>query len=629
MAASSIPGYAGKLLRVDLTTTNLTHEDLDEDTCRKYLGGAALGAKILYDEVPPKIDWSDPQNRIIMTTGPLGGTNFGGTGTFSLATKGAMTNGATSTQANGFLGAYLKFCGFDGIIIQGAADKWVYLYIHDGVAELRDASHLLGKDTWETEDSIKQELGVKDTAVSVFCIGPAGENLVKFAIVIGDKGHAAAHNGPGAVMGSKKLKAIVVARGSGRVKVKDPEALSAIAKKNLEKAKVDVGGQVYNYGTTGVVLWANMQSWLPVKNYTTNIWDIDEKKLAQFSAESIRANFKPKPHPCWACQFHHINMLTIPEGKYKGEVVEEPDYECFAAWGPLIGNDDINTTMILSSDVDRLGIDNNEAGWIVAFAMECYEKGILSKEQTDGLELNWGNTEATRSLLQKIAKREGFGQVFAEGLKKAAESLGGEAHNIAIYTQKGNTPRTHDHRTLWFEMFDVTTSDTATIQSRHSMVLESIGITGEGVIVEDAFSGEAIATLVAKTRGSMQFEDSLGVCSFVTNMDLRTLTEALQAVTGWDIDVEKAMEIGRRAVNTMRVFNLMCGIDPKLEAPSKRYASTPVDGLSKGISIVPQWDEMLHLYYELMGWDKETGKPLPETLRKSGLEQAIPQIWGE
>ncbi|MFC1993681.1 aldehyde ferredoxin oxidoreductase family protein [Chloroflexota bacterium] len=629
MAENILPGYAGKLLRSNLTTKKMTYEDLEEGICREYLGGAALGAKILYDEVPPDIDWSNPENRVILTTGPLGGTRFGGTGTFSLATKGAMTNGATSTQANGFLGAYLKFCGFDGIIIQGAADKWVYLYVHDGVAELRDASHLLGKDTWETEDSIKQELGVEDKAMSVFCIGPAGENLVRFAVVAGDKGHVAAHNGPGAVMGSKKLKAIAVARGRGRVEVKNPEALAAVAKKALETAKEAVGGQVYNYGTTGVVLWANMQSWLPVKNYTTNIWDIDEKKLERFGAESIRANFKPKPHPCWACQFHHINMLTIPDGTYKGEVVEEPDMECYAAWGPLIGNDDINTTMILASDVDRLGVDNNEAGWVVSLAMECYEKGILNKEKTDGLELTWGNTEAARSLLQKVSRREGIGDLFADGVKKAAERLGGEALNIAIYTQKGNTPRTHDHRTLWFEMFDVCTSDAGTIQSRHSMVLESIGITGEGVVVDDPFSGEAIATLVAKTRGSMQFEDSIGVCSFITNMDLRLLTEALQAVTGWDINVERAMEIGRKAVNTMRVFNLRCGISPKLEVPSPRYGSTPVDGLSKGISIMPHWDQMLQLYYELMGWDKQTGKPLPETLKELGLEQAIPQIWGE
>jgi len=617
------PGYAGKLLRVELTTEEITHEELDESTCRKYVGGAALGAKILYEEVPPEIDWSHPENRLILATGPLGGTRFGGTGNFSLATKGALTNGATSTQANGFLGAYLKFSGFDGIIVQGAARKWVYLYIHDGFAELRDAGHLLGKNTWETQDAIKQELGAREEGMSVFCIGPAGENLVRFAVVVGDKGHVAAHNGPGAVMGSKKLKAIAVARGRGRVQVKDTEALSALSTETLEIAKTAAGGQVYNYGTTGIVPWASEAGWLPVKNYTTNIYDIEAEQLQKYSAQYIRSNYKPKRHPCWACQFHHCHMLTIPDGPYQGEVVEEPEYEGYAAWSALIGVTDVNATMMLANDADRLGIDTNEAGWTVALTMECYERGIIGKEQTEGLDLSWGNAEAVRALLGKIARREGLGDVLAEGAMRAAQRIGGDAPNIAIHTQKGNTPRGHDHRTMWFEMFNTCVSSTGTLESRLSMALEPLGLS-----YEDAFSWEEIATLAAKTEGAMQFEDSLGVCSFMTNIDLDVLTRALNAITGWDFTIEEAMEVGRRAVNLMLAFNLRCGIGAELDRPSPRYGSTPVDGPSEGKSVAPFWDQMLRLYCDLAGRDKETGKPLPQTLRDLGLEQTIPQIWG-
>ncbi|MDO8672721.1 MAG: aldehyde ferredoxin oxidoreductase N-terminal domain-containing protein, partial [Dehalococcoidia bacterium] len=206
--ANSDRGYEGRILRVDLSTGKLWDESVDAATMRKFIGGTGLGAKILYEEVPPGVEWSDPENRLIVGSGPFGGTKVMGSGTISIVTKGPMTNGATSTQANGFLGAYMRFNGYDAIVFQGASDHLVYLYLDEGKAEIRDASHLADKDTWETQDAIAAELGKRDSQLSVFSIGPAGENMVKFAAVAGDKGHVAGHNGPGAVMGAKKLKAI-------------------------------------------------------------------------------------------------------------------------------------------------------------------------------------------------------------------------------------------------------------------------------------------------------------------------------------------------------------------------------------------------------------------------------------
>ncbi len=323
-------GYAGKLLRVDLTSEQIAEEKLDEEMARKYVGGTGLGAKHLYAEVPAGVEWSDEANRIIMATGPLGGSTMGGSGTFSVVTKGALSNGAVATQSNGFFGVFLKFCGYDGIILQGRAKRWVYLYIHEGAAELRDASHLIGKDTWETSELIKGELGKGEREMSVASIGPAGENLVRFASIFVDKGHTAAHDGVGAVMGAKKLKAIAVVRGKERPVFKDKEALSAIADQMHQSIVSDPASRgIYEWGTLNAITERTIagDGIIPVKNYTTNIFDIDREKLEKFWGPYIRRQFKPIPSPCWACRMHHCHIMTLTEGPYKGYVGEEPEYE--------------------------------------------------------------------------------------------------------------------------------------------------------------------------------------------------------------------------------------------------------------------------------------------------------------
>ncbi|MDP2728225.1 MAG: aldehyde ferredoxin oxidoreductase N-terminal domain-containing protein, partial [Dehalococcoidia bacterium] len=347
---STLYGYAGRLLRIDLTKGQITEELLDEATARKYLGGTGIGAKYLYEEVPPGVNWSDESNRFMIVTGPLGGTPVRGSGSISVVTCGAMTNGATSTQANGFLGAFLKLSGADGLIIQGKASRLSYLFVHDGTAEIRDASRLKGLDTWQTEDAIKKELGFTEQQMSVFSIGPAGENLVRFAALVGDRGHVAAHNGVGAVLGAKNLKAIAVPRGKATVPVHDTTKLSDASRRLFEMIRSEpltpptVGGhgvswsRVYHYGMLQpprAPEAAGAPRTSLVKNYTTNIYQISPEKLEKYSGEYIRSHFEPKPNPCWACQLHHCHMMRITEGPYTGEVVEEPEYEDTASWGPV------------------------------------------------------------------------------------------------------------------------------------------------------------------------------------------------------------------------------------------------------------------------------------------------------
>ncbi|UCG66393.1 MAG: hypothetical protein JSW12_05035 [Deltaproteobacteria bacterium] len=619
MSTSQGYGHTGNLLRADLTQGKSFSQPLAGAMLRKYVGGATLGIKFLYDEVPPGVEWSGPENRLFLGSGPLGGTRVGGSGTIAVVTKGALTNGIASTQANGFFGAFLRFQGFDGIILQGAAPDWVYLYLHDGIAELRPANHLVGKNTFEVDHMIREELQKKGREVSVLSIGPAGENLVRFACIFVDRGHIAAHNGVGAVMGSKKLKAVVVDRGKKVVPLKDKEALSRIAKEILANT---LANKFYEMtareGTAGGVVHLTKLGVVPVKNYTTSIHAIDPDKLNTYSSENIRLKFKAKPSPCWACSAKHCHKMEIREGKYAGRIVEEPEYEAMAAFSCLVGIDDVTTTVALASEVDRLGMDTNETGWIMAWLMECYEKRILTKEDTDGLEMTWGNGEAIMAMMNRIAKRQGFGNVLAEGIMRAAQHVGGEAQNMAIHTQKGNTPRGHDHRVQWLELFDTCVSNTGTLEMHSFAPYELLGLSQN----YDTFDPQVISTVEAKIKGAMLFEDSLVTCRFQTATALELLCQAVNSATGWDMDFHEAMVVGRRAANLARAFNLRHGISAELDRPSMRYGSTPLDGVAAGRGIMPHWDKMLQNYYNLMGWD-EKGTPLPDTLRGLGLEDIV------
>ena len=309
-------------------------------------------------------------------------------------------------------------------------------------------------------------------------------------------------------------------------------------------------------------------------------------------------------------------MMTIPSGPYKGMLVEEPEYEQLAAWGPLIDNPDVQAATMLCVLTDRLGFDNNELGWIVGWLMEGYEKGLISREQLGGLDLRWGNVEATRELLHMIARREGIGNLLSEGIMRASMELGGKLAQAAIYTMKGNSPRGHDHRTRWGEMFDTIVSNTGTLENH-------VSISGLPPYSGGAGNPEKVVLGEAHTKGVMILNDCLGNCRFPTGLDLALFTDLLNAVTGWDITREEAQNVGLRAVNLMKVYNLRAGITREMDAPSERYGSTPVDGPTKGVSIKPDLEEMLRRYYTEMGWDPETSRPLTETLTRLDLDDII------
>lgn len=608
-------GYAGRILRVDLSAGNITIEDIDINILEQYLGGTGVGVKLLYDRLPADADWDSSENMVMLMTGPLTGSPIPGTGLFSIVTKGAMTNLAASTQANGFLGAFLKSNRFDGLCIEGISDHWVYLSIEADNIRLCDAFDLVGKDTMETEDIVKKRL--INPQSSVYSIGPAGEHLVKFAALVGDKGHVAAHNGVGAVLGAKRLKAIAVARGQYKPSYYNEAGLKTIGREMLHYAKTFDNGTRSTYGTSGNLANLHRTGMLPVKNYTTSIWP----HYQEITGQSIRSKYKHSPKACWACALH-CRTIQITEGKYQGFTGEEPEYEVIAALGPLIGNTDVDAIIIINNLIDRLGMNANEAGWVLGWAIECYETGLLTKDDTDGLELTWGNMDAVIKLLQKIALRQGFGNLLAEGVRNAAQKLGGQAEEIGIYTLQGNVPRGHDHRARWTELLDTCLSNTGTIETTGG----PFNVTNIGFKpIKDNFSTE-VAIQNARTNGRKVFDDCSTICRFIAE-DFNLSVKAVNYAAGWDLSVSDALKIGQRVVNHLRVFNLRHGLNIEKERPSKRYGSMPVDGPAAGVSIIPIYDEMRACYWEEMGWCRNTGKPLPKTLCGLGLELLIPDIW--
>jgi aldehyde:ferredoxin oxidoreductase len=626
--APALPGaYTGQLLRVDMTKRKCWAEAWSPDDMRALIGGAGLGAMILYKETATKggkanVSWDHPDNRLILATGPLAGLPVWGTGALTVITIGAGTNGPTSTQANGFFGTNLKYCGYDAIVIQGQAKAWSYLYIDDDVVEVRDAKFLVGKDTWETQNALNKELGLSGHQLSVYSIGPAGENLVRMAAIQGDYGHVASKNGCGAVMGKKKLKAVAIVKGTKALRVPDYRGVVQVADDIAHDLRTDPSARsLYEYGTLPGVVNLYKMGVLPIKNYTTNVTEAD---MTAWEAPKLREGFDHRGHQCNGCGMHHCHIQVIRSGPYQGARVDEPEYEGWSGAGWTIGvTADKEGVSWLNTQLDRACVDVNEFGWMCGWVMEGLERGWLSREQL-GFDLKWGDVAGADRLLQMISRREGLGDILAEGVKRAAERLGGAALEAAIYTMQGSAPRGHDHRARWDEMLDTCTGSTGTLESGVPVHVAELGLPTR----INPFNGEEVATLVAGIRGRRHFEDSLGICIFTGRTRLENLCRALSAATGWFYTVDEAMKMGRRTAAIFRALRLRCGIGTDQEKPSIRYGSTPHDGPAKGQAVGEQWDKMVDTWYRKVGYDRKTGKPLPATLKELDLDWLAKSLWG-
>ena len=428
-------------------------------------------------------------------------------------------------------------------------------------------------------------------------------------------------NGCGAVMGVKRLKAVAIVKGTRGLKAADYNGVVQAADDIAHDLQTDPSAKsLYQWGTLPGVVNLGKMGVLPIKNYTTNEPYDD---LSKWEAPKLREGFDHRGHQCNACGMHHCHMQVIRGGKHKGAIVDEPEYEGWSGCGWQIGATDQAGVSWLNTQVDRACVDVNEFGWVCGWVMECMDKGWLTKRQV-GFELKWGDIEGANRLLQMIVTRQGFGDVLAEGVKRAAERVGGPARDAAIYTEIGASPRGHDHRGRWDEMLDTCTASTGTLESGVPVHVTELGLPAR----INPFAGEEVATQVAGILGRRHFEDSLGICIFTGRTRLENLCRALSASTGWYYTVADAMRFGRRTAAILRAVRLRCGIGLDREKPSVRYGSTPHDGPAKGQAISEQWDSMVNLWYSKVGYDRKTGKPLPNALKDLGLDWLAKDLWG-
>ncbi|MHA2268233.1 MAG: aldehyde ferredoxin oxidoreductase family protein [Promethearchaeota archaeon] len=618
----------GKILRVNLTDGTISEEFPDDETLKLYLGGAGLATKYLIDETPKGIDPLGPENKLIFMTGPLTGTPSPSTGRYCVVAKSPLTGIWGEANSAGFWGRDLKRSGFDGIIFEGISSKPVYLVTEDGNAELKDASHLWGKNTSETTRLIKEDLGDK---FNVACIGIGGENLVKYAAVMNDcdkpnYGRAAGRCGMGTVMGSKNLKAIA-SRGNAKIQVAKPDEYKEEAKQRYDWVNQSLLKMTLEvFGTATMVDLVGAKGGLPTNNFQTGVFP----NLDKINGTAINETILTGRKPCFACPIACGRVSEIKEGKFKGSG-EGPEYETLGALGTSCGVDNLEAITMAHFLCNEYGIDVISAGGSIAFAMECYEKGILTKEDTNGLEFNFGNADLLVDVISIISKREGIGDLIAEGSRIMAEKLGNDSIKFAMQV-KGLELPAYDSRA-------------AKISGLGFAVANRGGchITGfiEGpaflsmpfMIVENAEVGDVLTENVEDTKVNKEFEDAFGVfdsiggCKFMgmvlSSEDWASLIEKL---LGYPFSVEDFAKAGERLYNLARVYNVREGITRADDTLPARLLEEPMpEGPAKGQ--VVNLEPLLDAYYDYRGWDKETGKPTKEKLKELGLEWAIKEIY--
>jgi aldehyde:ferredoxin oxidoreductase len=595
-------GYLGKILIVDLTNRKTEIRALEDQLAEEYIGGRGFAVKILYDELVAGVDPLSDQNKLLFITGPVVGTLIPTSARFALATKSPLTCTLTTGYCGGHFGPEIKFAGYDGFLITGKSDKPVYLYIEDSNIEFVDASHLWGKDTIETAETIKEEKGKQ---VQVACIGLAGENMVRYASVMHDQ-HAAGRGGPGAVFGSKNLKAVVV-KGSGGV----PTALSVEG--TLEESRMlhdtILGHPVYKafrqFGTTGMMPTINEIQALPAENFRKTYF----KETVNLKGEEIE-KLVTRYESCWGCPVACSSVVEFKDefGNFFGERIE---HESLWSLGPLCNVGDLKAIIRASDLCDRFGMDTMTAGATIAFAIECFEKGYITITDVDGRHLDWGNSENLEYLVDKIAKREGIGKILAEGSMKAGQMIGNNASELAMHV-KGMEIAAYDPRGFkGMALNYATTSRGADHNRAFTIAAEFLGLLGD----YDRHSEEGKAELVKRMQDSTCIIDSAIMCMFTVDMAISVplYASSINIATGMNLNEKDIYHIGERISNLERLFNLREGIDGSTDClPARLKEIASGDGHTVDVGA------MVAEYYKVRQWD-EDGVPTREILNKLNL----------
>jgi aldehyde:ferredoxin oxidoreductase len=620
-------GYTGSLLRVDLTDQAYRTERINEAEMRGYLGGRGFNAKRLYDEVGAGVDPLGPGNKLIFGTGPLVGTMFPTASRFNVSAKSPHTGILGDSNAGGHFAPEMKFAGYDQIVLEGRSPSPVYVYVKDDHVEFRDASAMKGRTVFEADGFIKGELG--DRRVQTVVCGPAAEKGVRYAGLFANQVRAASRTGMGTVMASKNVKALAV-RGTGHVEVAEP--------KEFERMVLELEGEIRRHeqypgrmrmGTTRILMMANEAGFLPTRNYTSGVYE-DASKV---SGERLAEEYNVKNRGCFACTIPCSRVYTVREGPHRGRHGEGPEYEALGSFTSRIGNNDLEEALKAIDLCNQLGLDVLSVAGCVGWAMELYEAGELTAEETGGLELTWGNTEALLKLIQLIAEREGFGDFLADGSVEAAERLGrGMDRTIQV---KGMDLIMADPRGLKGFGLGYAVASRGGDHLRSEPFLE---LSDDPEIGERMFGvPESTLRLADKGKGRLvsYFEDwnavidSLEPCkNIMQNMMLlpfERASEALEVATGLRLTPEEMREAGARIVTLERMFGVREGLSRADDSLPPRFRESPLrEGASSGT--VVDLDLMLDEYYAERGWDAATGHPTPGALQRLGLGFAVADL---
>lgn len=609
-------GYMGQILRLDLTNRKSVAEPLKKDLAESFIGGRGFGAKILFDEVAKAVEPLSPNNKLVFATGPLTGTKVQSASRWVAQFKSPLTNTYCRSVAGGFFGAELRFSGYDAVVVEGRSEKPVYVWINDGKVEFKDASHVWGMTTMAAKDFLLDETDKKARAA---VIGPAGERLVKVSAIVTDDMRTASRGGGGAVMGSKNLKAIVV-KGSQKPMIKDDKAFEEAVREQIETYRQNPAFEHFkNLGTNSIV-----HLFYTLGNFPTyNFKQIPFEGAQRFKPE-ILSTYVVKHDGCYGCMIRCWKTFKVTKGPYAGIAWDFPEYETHWSYGGALGNCNIESITYANMLSDLYGLDTISTGVAIAFAMELYEKGILGKSETDGLELRWGDPEVIVELVRRIALRIGIGKLLGEGVKRAAEAIGRGAEKYAIHV-KGLELPAYDPRSFKAQGLNFATS---TVGANHCVGWNKFEILGIPRKV-DPLTTEGKGEITKHVQDEIAAAETAVFCIFPLNNEMVTLnlySKLLYSATG----IEKFKDsrylwlVGERIFNLEKMFNTREGFDISQDTMPERILNEPVPREpSKGQ--VFELDILLKDYYKARGWNQQ-GLPTKEKLAELKLTEAAEEL---
>lgn len=619
-------GYMGQILRVDLTSGDCSTEAIDTDTARKFVGGVGYAARILFNEVKPGIDPMGPENKLVFATSPLSDNLVPGGGSVSVCFKSPMSHAWGESRSGGNFGPDLRRAGFDLLVIQGRSETPVYLEVLDGKACLKDAAGIAGKDVYEKTNIIEAEMPPGLKRKSVMCIGPAGENKVTFASIM-CRDRAAGRSGGGAVMGAKNILAVAVG-GSAKVAHADQKAFMTAVKDAVRTVKENEVCAWFNeFGTTADLSGADESGDLPTKNWRSNSWGAGTQLFDHF-----QKNILVRPKQCYTgCPIGCGRVCEVKQGPYKTPEHEGGEYETVAAFTAFSLNKDMDAAVHCGYLCNKWGMDTISAGAVISFAMDCYNEGLLTEQEIDGLDLSWGHTPTLPILLEKIAFRTGLGDILALGVRAAAEKIGKGAEKFAIHV-KGLEGAAHDPRSSKTLGLGYGTANRGMChihpvdgmsydKGKMDYGLQKYGIRDPEKVDQWDEKGKGKDTALLQ-QGQI-LPDILSTCKFMGYAGITPdhWADMLSATTGWDIDGKELIRVGERVLNLQRMFNMRESLGRKDDMLPERVLSMPESGPFKDEEkcTIKAYDDLLDEYYEACGWDIKTGVPTEAKLKELDL----------